>query len=461
MDSYQVSSDFLKGLLAGESVRITETNKLYERYKGNNLPIFQKSGGELTQVNNQINNDYRGVIVNQKCGYLFGNPVSFNLDSTKYDDTAYAAIYNELQYFLLRNKFDDMNHETSKRTSAARCSAWLLYHDKETNERVQLLEPWEYILLKEGEDTILGIHHFTVKKPTKDGKSTYQATKMNVYDNQKITYYIETEDGDFILDNEEEMNPRPTRFSGVPIIEIVNNDEMQGDFEKVEKLIDAYDYLISVMQDEAEAFRLAYMGVYGAVLDDTTIADIKRNGIFQGLNEEMKVEFITKQINDTFFQNQKSTLNENIYKFSSVIDMSDEKFSGGNESGESRKWKLIPLENSVIVKERKFSSAYREMFKLLCNAWGITKNLKVNYLDIFWTFKRNIPIDLLYLADVATKYKGLISEDTRLGLLGGVVDDVEYEKKKMQEDMQDSLNTINLDSLHTDAQATDTTTGVE
>jgi SPP1 family phage portal protein len=47
------------------------------------------------------------------------------------------------------------------------------------------------------------------------------------------------------------------------LFEFENNKEKQGDFEKVESLIDAYDKIISDGVSEIEAFRMAYLVLSG------------------------------------------------------------------------------------------------------------------------------------------------------------------------------------------------------
>lgn len=79
-------------------------------------------------------------------------------------------------------------------------------------------------------------------------------------------------------------------------------------------------------------------------------------------------------------------MNQNIYKFSSSVDMSDESFSGASQSGESRKWKLLSLEFKAITKERKFTTGLRSMFKVISSSWN-TKGIELNYLDVFLRLK--------------------------------------------------------------------------
>ena len=116
-------------------------------------------------------------------------------------------------------------------------------------------------------------------------------------------------------------------FDYVPVILFQNNNEEKGDFEKVEALIDAYDKNRSDSVNEVETFANAYMKFKGTSIDKEVIDNAKQTGAFE-VPEEGDVDFITKNINDTFVENNRKNLNEDIHKFSASVDMVDEKFSG-------------------------------------------------------------------------------------------------------------------------------------
>jgi hypothetical protein len=58
-------------------------------------------------------------------------------------------------------------------------------------------------------------------------------------------------------------------------------------------------------------------------------------------------------------------------------------------------------------------------------------------LKVFYSFKRNLPDNLLEEAQVQAQLKGLVSESTRLGLFSQV-DDVEFEKAEMKKELMES-----------------------
>lgn len=405
--------------------------KDFERYKTTDLPIKNRTFEDETKINNKVNNDFAGEIVDQTVGYLFGTPINYNLDKTKYaEDAKYEKHKELLERFNLLNQIKDLDAETGKRQAINGITYRLCYVDKEGQERVKHVPPEEVILLGDLEDPDYGIWYYQAIN-----ENIEKVTRIEFYTPEKVIIY---DDLDGVLTVHDELT---NVFGYVPIVAFKNNDELQNDFEKVEELIDAYDRLISDGVNESEEFRQAYMVFTNATLGDTddeekeTIAAARRNGAF-ALPLDSDLKFLTKTIDTSFLEFMKKTLSENIYRFSKSIDMSAENFSGGGESGESRKYKLISLENKASMKERKFNSGLNRMFKVLAGAWN-KKGFDIDYLYINFDFKRTLPIDYLYYAQVISQLDPFLSRKSLFGELP-FVDDPEYEieqKRQEQEEM--------------------------
>ncbi|WPZ17801.1 phage portal protein [Geobacillus subterraneus] len=441
-----VTSDIIQQIIDWHKTHREAMLGLYNRYLGSGLPIQSRTLPDPKKPNNKIPNDYRGYIINQVVGYLWGQPISYSIDSRNYDETKLKEYNDRLSRFNALNAIDDLDSELGKIMSICGYAARLLYIDKNGEERAMNIFPWEAVFVEDGGEITHAIRYYKVKDLENN-----EYTKVEWYDSKNVTFFIE-DDGVFVMDSE---GSQPHLFDYVPLIRFQNNDEEQGDFEKVEALIDAYDKIVSDSVNEIETFANAYMGFKGVQIDQETIEKMKQTGGIE-IDENGDVFFITKNINDTFVENNKKTLNENIHKFSASVDMSDEKFSGGAQTGESRKWKLVALENKAGTKARKFGKGLREQFKVLCSAWK-KKNIDINYLDIFWEFKRNIPIDLAYVAEFASRMKGIHSDHTLLSQIP-YIDDVQYEKELMRQEKEDM---IDLDSFTNDTTNEDDTENQE
>lgn len=442
--SFMTKEQILKRLQGGEMITPKYIQYLIEEhyeeahhlkakhdyYSAKRLEINHRSFEDSTKINNHLNNDFMGNIIDQVVGYMFGKNIMYGINQENYSDKQYKEYMSALDSFIIRNNLYDLDAETGKMAAICGVAYRLCYIDKNGNERVMSVNPWEVVLLQENDETLYGLRYY--KGYNERGKETIFA---EFYDERDI-YYFESNNAT-AKTNFSLISKEPHLFVGVPLIEFLNNEEKLGDFDKVKSLIDAYDRLVSDTQNELEEFRQAYM-IFdgGAEITKDVILSARQSGAFS-LPEGSKAYFLTKQIDVNTLEYQKKTLETNIYKFSQSIDMSDENFSGGTQSGESRKWKLIDLENKAMTKERKFTRALNNQFMIICSSLQ-TKELAIDYLDVYFSFRRSLPVDLEYLAKVATELKGTVSQKTILELLP-FVDDVEYELNQLEEEKEIQL----------------------
>jgi len=420
--SLPTSEDLRAWITAFEGTRDEIITNL-QKYQGAEIGILTREvSTDTNKVNQRLAHDFRGEIVDQAVGYLFGKPATYALDAEAYGDAArenpaYQADNAEIDAFTLRADLADLDAETAKDMGNAGFGARLCYYDDEGLPTVQKVEPYEVIFLNTDE----AIRLLQLTDPITSEAHWY----VEFYNAMIHADYEEQSDGSFV----EVMPPTPHLFDFCPLVEFVNNAERQNDWAKQESLIDAYDVTRSDAQNELEQFRQAYLVALGCTIDASTALAAKSTGAFS-FPDGSDLKFVTKQINDTFLENHTRRLERDIYRFSKRVNMGDEQFSGAAMSGEARKWKLLALENAVAMKERKHSAATRTMFKVLASAWQ-----KVGYTiawqSIKWIYDRNVPIELTLEAQVNAQLAGLVSDETRLGLLS-FIPDAQREIDKME-----------------------------
>jgi SPP1 family phage portal protein len=418
----QVTSEIIKDLIDNHAPKRAKMLALYNRYKTDDLPILNREFEDKGKINRKLNNSFDSEIVDTKVGYFIGNPISYQARDEQ-GKTATA-----LSEFILRNNIDDLDSETVKTATICGKSARLLYIDRDGLERAMNVPPWEVILVYDRSinepQFALRYYEITVK----EGNEEKTKTRVEWYDDLTVTYYLEDESGEYVLDISEPVNPQPHLFDLVPIIVFPNNEEQQGDAEKVLSLIDAYDRTLSDVNSEVEQFRLAYMAFYGYDPDEETLKKAARTGAF-GLDEKTEgvgIEFITKDLNDAVIEHHLDRLEANIMRFGKSVNMTDEQFAS-NLSGVAIRYKLMALETKCITMERKITAALRQQFKVLCTAWA-KKGISADYTDIHFEFKRNLPVNIKDEAEATSLLRGQVSERTRLALLsfvGNVAGEIE------------------------------------
>lgn len=410
---------------------------LYERYKAdvNGVPILQRkpieyeenfeTGGNVrridNKVNNTLNNSFDAEIVDTKIGYLFGHPISYTSEKKQLQEVAAE--------FIIRNNAEDADAELGKKTAICGKGARLLYINEDGQEAMRNIDPWETIFLTESSITepTYAIRYYPVSELLNGEEK--QRWIAEFYDETNIHYYKSNYEGSKF----EYVEEKPHMFEYCPLFGPPNNEEMKGDAEKVLALIDAYDRTLSDANNEIEQYRLAYLILKGVGADEKTMNEMKKTGVFQLMDEKEDLSYLTKDVNNQMIEDHLNRLEENIMRFAKSVNFSDEKFAG-TASGVALKFKMLGLENKSIVMERKMSSALRYQFKVLCSAWSKRKGIEQeDYLDIWFGFKRNLPMNILEEADASLKLKGIVSEETRLSLLS-FIDDMQYELQKMEEE---------------------------
>ncbi|TAI30800.1 phage portal protein [Bacillus velezensis] len=425
---------------------------LYDRYKAEvqGVPILTREAIEYEdfetghvkridhKVNNKLNNSFDSDIVDTKVGYLFGHPITYEFDDKRETGTTSSG-KQMIDDFNTLNNIADEDSEWGKMATICGYGARLAYIDRNGNERVKNIEPWEAVFLSDGNihEPEYALRYY----------ETYNGQKKAEFYDSKTIYYFSTKDSSaFTLDDK-----TPHMFDGCPLFGLANNKELKGDAEKVLSLIDAYDRTLSDASNEIEQYRLAYLILKGLGADEDTLQQLKKTGVLELYDEKDDVSYLTKDINDAIIENHLNRLEDNILRFAKSVNFSDESF-GGNVTGVAMKFKLMALENKCITMERKMTAALRYQYKLIFSAWATKNKAKAeDYLKVWFGFKRNLPANVLEEAQTTAQLKGMVSEETRLSLLS-FVDDVQYELKKMEEEEEEyRLNMPPLTDVETDA----------
>ncbi|MFL0365370.1 phage portal protein [Pseudobacillus sp. 179-B 2D1 NHS] len=401
---------------------------LYERYKTamEGVPVLQRTPIEYEdfetgaikrlddKVNNRLNNAFDVDIVDTKVGYMFGHAISYETDKG-------SSLKEEIDTFNLRNNAEDKDSEWGKKAAICGYGARIAYIDREGQERVKNLDPWETIILSNEDMT-------EPKYALRYYKLTDDKWRAEFYDAAYYHIFNSGSGMDFTF-SEKKLHT----FDHCPLFGLPNNEELMADAEKVLALIDAYDRTLSDASNEIEQYRLAYLIFKGLGADEETLSNLNKTGIFELFDEKDDIRYLTKDINDQMIENHLDRLEENILRFAKSVNFSDESFAG-NITGVAMRFKLLALENKCITMERKMTAALRYQFKVLCSAWekrGICS--KEDYLNVWFGFKRNLPANMLDEAQSTAQLKGLVSEKTRLSLLS-FVDDVNFELEEMQKE---------------------------
>lgn len=435
-----LTPDVIKSLIDSHKKEITRLD-LLDSYYRSNAPIMKRRKNDPTKANNKLVTNYARYITTMSTGYFVGIPIQ-----TRCKD---ENLLDRLTAIFKYNDEPDLNTTLATNNSKYGYSYELHYMDEQGRNRMAAVDPREIIYITDNtlnDEPTAAIRYFEIKDAVDDNKKIYS---IEVYTKDSILYY--SMDGDSVALIDEQQHP----FKDIPIIRYVNNADETGDYEPVLTLIDAYDKIQSDTANDFEELTDSFLSVSGVTLEPEQALKLKEMKVFNFPDANGKVEFVTKNINDSALENFKTRLDKDIHKNSYTPNMSDENFVG-NSSGVSMAYKLQGLEFLTGVKEQKFKKGLLRRVELLSNVLSIRANQQMNFTDVEFIFTRNNPKNLVEIVEMATDLTGIISNETQLDLLPMV--DKDQELKRLEQEKRQQSEEMNLFDFNSVRQQSDNVT---
>lgn len=412
----------LYDLHATERSRIKKLRKYYN----NENEIMNRIKKDSNKPNNKIAHNYAAYITDNYVGYMLGVPITYKSNNSNLVESINAVnVYNDV-----------VDHDTSIGQDQSICgyAYELLYTDEDANLRFTHVNTEDMIVVYDNTLEKREMFAIRIVEDSDDG------FVVEVIDNERRISYsgkngkVEAE----VADSEVTHN-----LGFVPICTYDNNNSRTGDFEKVLPLIDAYDQSQSDTANDFEYFTDCLLVISGAQVEeydeDGNKINFKDDRVLNFLDKEGDAKYLIKNINDAATENYKKRLNQDIHKFSNVIDLSDENFAS-NLSGVAIQFKLTGMENKTAIKANKFRKGLMKRIEIITN-YANTFGTKLDlYTDITPVFTRNIPSNAKELVDIAKSLYGILSDETVISMIPSIEDpasEIEKIKKQKKENMEE------------------------
>ena len=301
-------------------------------------------------------------------------------------------------------------------------------------------------------------------------------------DREKVVDYIDVYDEEniYYLDNnfnklETKKHLMGTFPVGVALVDeqkyTTRNGYEQGtktNYDKIFKLQRAFEDNLQDISEEITDFHNAIMvgknieekpvlNENGEVMLDKNGEPILRPPIISSdslvlLNDmadsnSVSLEWLVKNINDSFIKNTRDDLKKLIYEMSSHINSNEELVS--NVSGVALRSRLQNLEAKCKANEQAMECIVRKRIECIFNNLRIKEvaNYDVNKIQI--TFTPCIPQDITALGDFISKVPDTVmSNETKMTIIP-YINDVELEKERIKEEKKENINMmpVNLDMI--------------
>ena len=284
---------------------------------------------------------------------------------------------------------------------------------------------------------LFAVYYYEVKDDSKDTK-TYQAEVFT----QNLHYHIVLSDssGSYVKKNDVE----PHHLGQIPIIEYKNNNFAIGDYEQQISLIDAYNSLMGNRVNDKEQAIESILILYGVQLGDTpeethrAMTLLNEEGLLE-LPMDAKAEFLKNLLDEGATEILRKALKEDIYTFSHVPNLTDEKFAG-NSSGVAMEYKLLGLEMITKVKESNYKRGLRQRISIFAKYLGL-QQIALDANSIVPQFSRGLPKNLLELSQVINNLDGKVTLRQLISLLP-FVEDPDAELENLEEEKEKNMERV-------------------
>ena len=395
--------DKIKDIIISRNVTLNK----YEKYLlGRNPTIVDKP--ETPSPDNRVPVPIGSRIVQIRKGY-FAKPGNIRYTSP---DSNYIERVKEIF---------DYNDEELKSSELYEMAAGLGYcfellsYNMSGDIKQYVIDPRNgYMVRSEDLDMIpLGFAYYVYNIDTRE-------ETMTVYYKNDILTYKKDNSNQWVV-AEQMLHP----FGDVPAVEYVCNRYALPIYFNVISLIDELDKTISnSYANELERFAQSYLLMLkrfnNATDPDTGLTYmelLKDRRLFDGLGEgesitdvNQAIGFLTKPSRGQDAAEAADRYERLIYNMSMTADPNGENI--GVSSGIALKLKLLPMEWATSGDEAYFSKGLQERLRLIGNVLFALENASPEMVTI--NFIRNIPVDVMALAEEAGALQGILSKETIL-----------------------------------------------
>jgi SPP1 family phage portal protein len=415
-----LTNEQIKQLISLREEEKADLLKLQRYYLGDNPGIIDKV---VTIGQNQIPVPYGRLLVKIVIGFMYkAGLISYSVADEANNEDAY---FEALEDVFQANREAELNTELGKDQTIFGEAYELHYIDNdEAVDQFAKVSVFDFIPVYNYDikpKLIAGIRYF------KTAETQYQQYQVEVYYAKTIEYF-ELRGGT--------LNPLETKshpYGQVPVVIYRNNEDLKGDLEHIQKLIDAYDVLISTFLDDEEKFAEAILLIYGKYLDDETVEKLKKLRVIDNLRENDRLEYLTKDLSTSGRKELLDIIRQEIHRQSLIPDMVDTSVLG-QKSGEAFIYLFALFELLAGEKQSYFAQGIKKRIELITAVMSYPRGTSAgNPNDIKINFTRNLPKNLVMYADMVSKLWGMVSKKTLLSQLP-FIDNAETELDQINDE---------------------------
>lgn len=415
-ESNITDSNIIKDLIdEHDTTKMLEGQRYY--YNENDIldrkQYYYKDGVKTeddTKANNRIPHNWHKLLVDQKVSYLVGQPPVLQTEEGEKE-------YEDRLNLILGEEWHDNLTELGK-NSSNKGTEWLHVYINEEGLFKFIIIPAEEVIpiydtsLQENLEAVLRYYLVEV-----NGK---ERIRVEWWTRETVTFYIQDNDGNFVLDDTEKPNPDYHYYyndigygwTKVPFIEFPNNEERLSDLKFYKELIDLYDKNVADLANNLEEVQEVITILKG--YEDTDLSEFKENLRYYKaikVSGEGGVDKLELNIPIEAKKELLDRLEENIFLFGQGVNMKTDRF-GNSPSGVALKFLYSSLDLKASIMERKFRKSIKRLLWFATEYINIIDKKNYDSTTVQVTFRKTMITNYKEDVEIARDSQGIISSET-------------------------------------------------
>lgn len=405
---------------------------------------------------------FERYITNIASGYIGGKPPKFSINdevaesikeaTVKLFNKDYGVRADSKEYMVLVDYINDYNdlpnffYQLVRDYIITGASYGRLYENDENEIVFANMSPLQCVAVYDYSTPVQKIALLRIWKEYDENFNLKKVVEITTSDYVKV--FVEGQNSEDYSEREEMSDSLHWKLA--PFIALENPDET-GYFEPVLTLIDAYEKALQNTKhtfeyNDNDGCKLMIVGyspenplmIEGTDLNGNKVMvknparDEEDRLILNAptfyTDENGKVEWITKNVNDTAMENHKNTLMTDILMFAAIPDIAATRDYKLTATEVERAF--FPIEQYLIELDRLLQVEFLAMWENIVDRINFKKKTNFDFRDIHIEFPRNLPSDFASQINNIVLLSNLLSKETLIRLLPYDID-VETEMSKL------------------------------
>lgn len=428
-----------KKMIDGERYYAYEHDILKKDFRQSNISENIDGEEKITKFTNPNRSNHHNVncfhriLVDQKVSYLIGRKpvIKINYKQGMEKDEDFERAVED----FTGEEFNEALQELLTGASNKGCEALHIYYDKEGTLRYCVIPADEIIPIydSEHEKDLEQLIRYYDTAVIRNG-NRYLRKRVEWWTKDEVTYFIEDDNRNFVLDSSIKRNPSPhwwgiatedgfeksrkaNSWGKVPFIILKNNYKETTDLEAVKGLIDAYDLISSEGTNNIIDLVELYWVIQGYG-GDTASAISKKLQINKAVNitdSSGNVEARQVELSMSGRLEFLKRLRKDIFEFGQGVD-TDPETLGNSPSGVSLKFQYTLLELKASSVAVKLKQCIKEIIGYMIDDYNRKNGTEYDSSIIKVALKRNAVTNDYETVEMIEKSKGILSDETLLSM---------------------------------------------